>query len=86
VHPAALKRCHRLKLHRAAGLTDTLARLARKCAKLRFTSTAILFNVNRDARPLAELAAQHQVDKVLDRLKTLAASTNQAAEFFRRFR
>jgi hypothetical protein len=82
VHPAALKRCHRLKLHRAAGLTDTLTRLARKCAKLRFTSTSILFNVNRDSRPLAELAAQHQIDKVLDRLQSLTASTDQAAKLF----
>jgi hypothetical protein len=86
VHPAAFKCGHWLKLNGATGFPNTLARLARKCTELRFTSTAILFNVYGDARPLAELAAQHQVDKVLDRLKALAASANQAAELFRRFR
>jgi hypothetical protein len=82
VHPAAFKCGHWLKLNGATGFPNTLARLARKCTKLRFTSTSILFNVNRDSRPLAELAAQHQVDKVLDRLQPLTASANQAAKLF----
>ena len=68
------------ELEHLAGLGDVLGGPQGEVAELALAPAAVVLDVDEDARPVAHLLAEHEVDEVLEGRQALALAADEGAE------
>src|ERR1035437_7111937 len=80
--PASLEGRHWLELEHLSRRHDPFRGPVGQVAQLAFAPAAIVFDIDQDSRPLADLSGQEQVHEMLQRRQALALAADEDAQGF----